>query len=104
MNKLNLSNAYGQYRKMCFTKRVMPLNSVVFSARLKPVVEGLKPGKTYLLPHHDCIAEYVGTGVVDGAQKFFETWVDGDLSGQYVSADEISCRELPVVSEVTKNE
>lgn len=104
MNKLNLPSAYGEYREMCATTGLTPVNRALFFTRLKPVVGELEPGKTYLLSHQDCIADYVGTGVIDGDRKFFEIWVDGYLSSQYISADQISCRELPVMSEVTKNE
>ena len=59
-------------------------------------VKELVPGNYYRIPSQDSVvAQYVGTGVIDGAQKFFEVYdqESEDLTGTYVSADRISCRE-----------
>lgn len=61
----------------------------------REVVE-LIPGNYYRIPSLDSIvAQYVGTGVIDGAQKFFEIYdqEDEDLTGIIVSADRSCCRE-----------
>lgn len=59
-------------------------------------VTELVPGKFYRIPSQGyVVAQYVGTGVIDGAQKFFEVYdeEEEDLTGQYISADTLCCRE-----------
>lgn len=59
-------------------------------------VKELIPGHYYRIPSQDnVVAQYVGTGVIDGAQKFFEIFdqEEDDLTGVIVSADRMCCRE-----------
>ena len=59
-------------------------------------VEKLTPGHYYRIPsQNNVVAQYVGTGVIDGAQKFFEVYdqEEEDLSGVIISADTMCCRE-----------
>jgi len=70
-------------------------------------VQELVPGNYYRIPsQNNVIAQYVGTGVIDGAQKFFEVYdqEEEDLSGQYVSADTLCCRETSFTDKLNRSQ
>lgn len=91
----NDDTCYESYVSWCAHSGLAPLPRASFE-HCSPDVLELTPGHMYYIPSQKAVAEYVGTGVVDGAQKFFEVWENGDLSNIYISADTLCCRQIQV--------
>ena len=89
----NGERCYESYVSWCRYRVLTPLPRASFE-HCSPNVLELTPGNMYYIPSQNVVAEYIGTGVVDGAQKFFEVWENGDLSNIYISADTSCCRQI----------
>ncbi|AUS01889.1 hypothetical protein NVP2044O_25 [Vibrio phage 2.044.O._10N.261.51.B8] len=74
---------------------------VKYLRKMREVSE-LVPGNYYEIHGQKVVGQYSATGVVDGAQKLFEVYRDGDLTGEYVSADTLCCRESEITDALNK--